>query len=61
MFNCLNWQDKIPENCARAVITDGNPIDIEFKGVSPHTIYKIYYLVTNDYPLRPIYSKQSPV
>jgi len=54
ILNCMNWDNSVASGCARAIYMSGQNVTVYFENVSPNTIYKVFYVVANEYPLRPI-------
>ena len=42
-------------DCRRVIFLKDKSKDIEFTNVTNNSVYVLYYLVANEYPLRPIY------
>ena len=50
------------DGCIRAIITDSSlSIDVEFTGLLFMSEYKIYYVIANDFPLKPITGKNAKI
>lgn len=42
------------EICVRAVINNGKSLDVEFNNLLFYSEYTLYYVIANEFPIRPI-------
>lgn len=61
IYNCVDRLGQPFDGCASAVFTDYDIIDVEFANLQKNCKYKIFYVITNHYPLRPVNDPQNKV
>lgn len=54
VLNCENWLGQTAEGCARAVYTGVGSLTAIFAGIEADSMYLIYYVVANEFPMRPV-------
>jgi len=54
IVSCLNGRGFETDKCVRGVFNDNRELEIEFSHLLFLSEYRIYYVVANDFPLRPI-------
>lgn len=53
-MNCKDGYGENPLQCARVIFVGNDKKTITFSGLSPNSMYIIYYSIANEYPLRPV-------
>ncbi|KRX08095.1 Protein kinase-like domain [Pseudocohnilembus persalinus] len=54
VLNCQDFYNQTADACARAVLQKGSKTKVTFEDLDTNSQYNIYYITTNEYPLRPI-------
>lgn len=56
IINCQNYYNKTADVCFRAVVLNGSKFSFEVRDVEPFYVYRVYYVVTNENPIKPVYN-----
>jgi hypothetical protein len=54
--NCKNYLNQTVDVCLRAIYYNFTSYDIEVRQLQSYTVYKVYYMITNENPLFPVYN-----
>lgn len=56
IINCQNYYNKTADVCFRAVAINGSKFNFEVRDVEPFYVYRVYYVVANENPIKPTYN-----
>ena len=56
ILNCQDWNSEAADACAKAVIANGQNVDLLLKDLAISTEYIVYYVAANEYPTEPVFS-----
>ncbi len=56
ILNCLNYYNKSADVCFRAVVVNGSQLSFDVRNIQPFYVYKVYYFLANENPIKPVYN-----
>ena len=54
IVNCLDGENRTPLDCRRVVFMKNVPRSVTFTNITSNQVHLLYYVVANEYPLRPV-------
>lgn len=55
VYDCNDWNGETADSCARVVVANSNGVTLYLNDLAPNSVYKVYYVVANEYPIQAIY------